>query len=213
MKTDRTYYSLILDCSGSMNSVIEETVAGLNQHIIRIKELAARYPEKELFTSMTFFNNNISQIYSRVFPESLKEITFSDYRPDGSTALLDAIGMEVSNLQKGIGSEIEDDEAKCYVVIITDGFENSSRYFLKYEEIASTINKLEESGKWKFSFVGTNLNAMEVASKLNIKRENTMHFNFSDSFLIFSNIGDSICTYLEEKDGDKINISRYEDDD
>ena len=72
MKNKRTYYDLILDRSGSMTSCIEQTVDGVNQQIRRIREVADRFPEQELITSLTLFNNNITSVWIRLRPREFK---------------------------------------------------------------------------------------------------------------------------------------------
>ena len=100
---------------------------------------------------------------------------FPDYRPDGTTALLDAIGATINDLQRSRGQELEADEASVVVVIITDGYENSSKDY-NHGQIASLIYKdLRQTGKWTFSYLGATLDAVEIAAKLNIKRINAMH--------------------------------------
>jgi len=83
MKNKRTYYQLILDKSGSMSSCIEQTISGINQQILRIRELAARFSDQELYTSLTIFNKNVTPVWTRIRPEELHEIGFADYSPGG----------------------------------------------------------------------------------------------------------------------------------
>ena len=150
MKNKRTYYQLILDRSGSMSVCIEETVSGVNSQIKRIRELASRFPEQDLITSMSLFNHQLTPVWDRIRPADLREITFSDYRPDGNTALLDAIGKTIRHLQKTIGGEVARDEASVIVVIFTDGYENASSEF-SHSQVASLIRELELTDKWSFS--------------------------------------------------------------
>ena len=161
MKNKRTYYHLILDRSGSMSSCIEQTINGVNQQILRIRELAARFPEQELFASLTLFNHQITPAWLRKRPEDLKEIGFSDYRPDGWTALLDAVGVTLNELQDTIGQEVERDEATVVVVIITDGYENSSKRFT-HSQVSSLIRELEITGRWTFSYLGATFDAVDI---------------------------------------------------
>jgi hypothetical protein len=198
MKNKKTYYHLILDRSGSMNLCIEQTVDGVNSQIRRIKEVAANFPEQELLTSLTLFNNKITKVWNRLKPEQLRDLTFSDYKPAGTTALNDAIGETIQNLQKTVGIELEADEASVVVVIITDGYENSSVSW-SHEQIASLINKLESTEKWSFSYIGATIDAVEIATGFNIKKVNSMHFNVSDSFVLYNKLGNSIESYLKSK--------------
>jgi hypothetical protein len=203
MKNKRTYYHLILDKSGSMTSCIEQTVDGVNQQIRRIKEVAERFPEQELITSLTLFNNHITPVWTRIMPERLREITFSDYRPSGSTALLDAIGSTTDDIQRFAGSELDADEASVVVVIITDGHENSSVKFT-HDNVASLIRELELTGKWTFSYIGATLDAVDIAADFNIKPINAMHFNLNESFMMYHKLNNSIDSYLNDKQSGKI---------
>lgn len=152
MKNKKTYYQLILDRSGSMSVCIEETVNGVNSQIQRIRELSERFPEQELITSLCLFNHKLTPVWDRIRQADLREITFSEYRPDGNTALLDAIGKSIRHLQKTIGEEVSHDEASVVVVIFTDGYENASQEF-SHNQIASLIRELELTDKWSFSYI------------------------------------------------------------
>lgn len=203
MENKRTYYHLILDRSGSMSSCIEQTVDGVNRQIRRIRKIAERFPDQELITSLTLFNNKISKVWTRVEPGLLREITYPDYRTEGTTALLDAVGTTVREMQKSVGPELEAGEASAVIVIITDGYENASVQFT-HEQVAGLIKELESTGKWTFSYIGATLDAVEVAGALNIKRGNAMFYNISEFNLMFNKVNDSISTYIEKKESGKI---------
>jgi len=198
MKNRRTYYQLILDRSGSMYSCIEQTINGVNQQILRIKELAARFPEQELVTSLTLFNHHITPTWTRKRPEKLREIGLRDYQPDGTTALLDAIGVTLHDLQTSIGPEVARDEASVVVVIITDGYENSSKRF-SHGQISSLIRELELTGKWTFSYLGATADAVEIAMSMNISKSNAMSFNIEESDKVYSKVNRSLDDYMEIK--------------
>jgi len=203
MNNKRTYYQLILDRSGSMAGCIEQTVSGVNQQIRRIRELAARFPEQELFISLTLFNTSVNQSLIRVRPEALRELSFTDYKPDGGTALLDAIGITLNELDKTIGMEVERDEASVVVVIITDGYENSSRMF-SHPQVSSLIRDLESSGKWTFSYLGSTIDAVEIAVSLNIRGHNSMRFDMMEIGEVCFKLGDNLEDYMTRKESGEI---------
>ena len=212
MKNKKTYYQLLLDRSGSMSSCIEQTVNGVNQQILRIKEISGRYPEQELITSLTLFNHQLSPSWNRVNSEKLRELTFSDYIPDGMTALHDAIGFTLRDLQESIGEEVESDMASVVVVIVTDGYENASRTF-SHNQISSLIAVLEQTGKWTFSYIGATLDAVEIAQSLNIKKSNAIRFDTLQSENMFRKVNNSLNAYLINKDLGKINSNFLEEED
>jgi hypothetical protein len=198
MKNKRTYYQLILDRSGSMNSCIEETVTGVNSQIRRIQELAVRFPEQELITSLSLFNHQLTRVWDRIRPAELREITFSDYRPNGNTALLDAIGKTILHLQETIGDEVEMDMASIVVVIFTDGYENASKEF-SHQRVSSLIKELEMTDKWSFSYLGATLDAVEIAKNMNIRPSNSAHYSVSHSVHEFDRVLFSLNSYFEDK--------------
>lgn len=212
MKYTRTYYHLILDRSGSMTSCIEQTVDGVNQQIRRIKEVSERFPDQELITSLTLFNDRLTRAWSLVRPGNLREISFADYQPEGFTALLDAIGTTIADMHKSTGAEIEAGEASVVVVIITDGHENSSREF-SHGQVASLIRELEMTGKWTFTYLGATLDAVEIATSLNIQRNNAMHFKPDDYTLVYNKLDKSLYSYLNEKETGKIKNDFLENED
>ena len=210
MKNKRTYYQLILDRSGSMSVCIEETVSGVNSQIKRIRELASRFPEQDLITSMSLFNHQLTPVWDRIRPADLREITFSDYRPDGNTALLDAIGKTIRHLQKTIGGEVARDEASVIVVIFTDGYENASSEF-SHSQVASLIRELELTDKWSFSYMGATLDAVEIAIKMNIRASNAIHFSVKESGREYNRIADSMADYMHEKQRGRVKKDFLED--
>ncbi len=211
MKNNKTYYQLILDRSGSMSVCIEETVNGVNSQIQRIRELSERFPEQELITSLCLFNHKLTPVWDRIRQADLREITFSDYRPDGNTALLDAIGKSIRHLQKTIGEEVARDEASVVVVIFTDGYENASQEF-SHNQIASLIRELELTDKWSFSYIGATLDAVEIAIKMNIRASNAINFDLGDSKKEYSRISRSMGSYFEDKRSGKIRKDFLEKD-
>jgi len=212
MKNKRTYYQLILDRSGSMASCIEQTVAGVNGQIRRIRELAARFPDQELYTSLTLFNTEVSKPFARIRPEELRDLSFMDYHPDGWTALLDAIGFSLRDLVDTIGEEVGRDEASVVVVIITDGYENSSRVFT-HPQIACMIHELEQTGRWTFSYLGATLDAVDIAESLSIKRENSISFSISDMAYTSQKLADRLEDYVADKEKGKIRRDYLKDED
>lgn len=129
MKNKKTYYLLVLDKSGSMQSCENETISGFNEQVQMIRNLQKRFTEQEFYVSLTTFSDEVEHVFDKNTGTDIRELTKSLYVPNGSTALLDAIGESVMKLKSDIGHEIEKGEATAVVVIITDGEENASKLF------------------------------------------------------------------------------------
>ena len=164
-----TYYHLILDKSGSMNSHYEQTLEGLNEKIHSIKAIQQRNPEVQLYVSLTLFSDQPELVFENVPATYLSNLTENDYVVDGMTALLDAIGTTVSRMEYAHGREIRENNANAMVVIFTDGHENASRIFT-FKQIAAKIKELEATGKWSFAFVGADIDAWQAAQRMNFKQ-------------------------------------------
>lgn len=211
MKNNRTYYQLILDRNGSMSVCIEETVNGVNSQIQRIRELSERFPEQELITSLCLFNHKLTPVWDRIRQTDLREITFSDYRPDGNTALLDAVGKTIRHLQKTIGGEVARDEASVVVVIFTDGYENATREF-SHSQVASLIRELELTDKWSFSYFGATLDAVDIAIRMNIRASNAIRYSVTDIEEVHFRMSRCMGSYVEDKQQGKIRKDFIDED-
>ena len=144
----KTYDQIILDKSGSMSDCIPQTINGFNEQMQMIKGLQEKYPEQEILVSLTTFNHEVFFDVNCVKPDKLKEmkdeqnsnswfINLDDYivyNPSGLTSLYDAIGESVKNIRNISEKEVLEDKASVVVVIITDGYENSSENY-NYSQI------------------------------------------------------------------------------
>ena len=210
LKNKKTYYQLILDRSGSMGSCAEEAVSGFNEQVQQIKLLQEKYPEQEFLVSLTTFNHSISMDIDRQRAAEIKELYVSfieshvsnkdaiAYVPDGMTALYDAIGQSVNHLENVIGEEVARDEATAVVVIITDGWENSSREY-SYKEVQRLIGRLEKTNDWTFSYLGATPDAVNIAVNLNIMPYNAMCFNKKTFKKTYQNLNANLDDYARDK--------------
>ena len=198
MKNKKTYYLLILDKSGSMQSCVNETIGGFNEQVQMIRNLRTRFPEQEILVSLTTFSDEVNHVFDKCTDKEIHELDRKLYQPNGSTALLDAIGESVMKLKSDIGDEIEKDIATAVVVIITDGHENASKLF-DWAGIRKMIRELEATSSWTFSFLGATADAIETASRINIKRSNAMHYSTHEMPETMDKVCYSLSSYISEK--------------
>jgi hypothetical protein len=159
-----------------MTDCIDNTISGFNEQIRHIRQLEEQFPEQEIVIALTMFNSEIKDYLFLEKPAMAPTLTTEIYRPSGNTALLDAIGITTEKLEK---IQLETNlsiPTTVVVVVLTDGYENSSRVF-KLSDIRRTISRLEETGHWTFSFMGATLDAVDVADQMNFQRQNSMSFD------------------------------------
>jgi len=172
METKHKVYNLIiLDESGSMNSIKKTIIEGFNEIVQTVKGVATQFPEQEHLISFVSFNGlGTTTHLDRVGVAELNELDGSKYQPAASTPLFDAMGDSIAALRK------ETDQMTDYnvlVTILTDGRENASK-----EYDGATIKKMvdELSAKnWTFTYIGADHDVENFAASISIK--NTMRFN------------------------------------
>ena len=199
MEKKKTIYHLIVDKSGSMSDSIENTINGFNEQVNRIHKMEKEFTEQEITIGLSTFNQENYNHFFQCPPSAVRKLTTESYRPDGLTALLDSIGLVSTQIEKDIKEQSEKVDTTVVIVILTDGHENSSRLF-KLEDIRKMISRLEETGKWTFSFIGATLDAVSVAESMNIKSQNSFPFDKKDMKKeVWSKLSDSMENYLSKK--------------
>lgn len=171
MKKATTFYHIILDQSGSMSDCINQTLNGLANQRKEILAIANEFPDREIRVGLTVFDHLVELKYRNLSVTELSQMNSFEYQPNGLTALLDAIGMSVSDTERLMVNE--DDAA--VMVILTDGHENSSKEY-SHEQIKNLIQAKEATGNWSFTYLGATLDAVEIAKSMNFKAENSFAF-------------------------------------
>jgi uncharacterized protein YegL len=198
-----THYLLILDESGSMFGVRQNTLNGVNEQIQTIKNLDKKYPDQKYSISIVkFSNDDVSPLIENVPASQVKELSPEDYVPNGGTPLYDAIGISVTNLKNKIQSKLNTGEASALVVILTDGAENQSSvekwkdadFSDQGKKIRNLITELSKSNLWTFTFIGANQDAVLTATKLGVSANNVANYTASNqgSTLAFSALNSSL---------------------
>lgn len=208
MKKQRTIYQIILDRSGSMSDCIENTISGFNEQVSRVRKLEDKFPDQEIVMGLSTFSHEVEHHLKLASPYSIPNLTTKMYKPSGNTALLDAIGLTTMMLEEEIGKD-NNVETTCVVVILTDGHENSSRYY-SLQSIREKITKLEVTEKWVFSFIGATLDAVAVAEKMNISSRNSFSFDKKDmKHEVWNKLSDSMDEYMAMKSEGKLNLKQF----
>lgn len=189
----KTYYNLILDQSGSMSSSRIETLNAVNAQIESCRQIESNHENHELILSLTLFDNEARSLFSKKSPNQAPLLTQKQYEPNGCTALLDAIGMQI-NLMKEVIQPGDD----VVMVILTDGQENASQFF-DFEQISNSINELKATERWTFSFMGADIDAWDIARRLNIDRDEVVSFNKKDMSIQMSKVNNDISAYVNFK--------------
>lgn len=195
---NKTIYHFVVDQSGSMSGLENETIEGFNSQLKTIKKLKEEFPQNEYIVSVTYFEDEVFDIIRFGKVEDIPLLNRENYIPGSSTSLLDAIGHTIYSIEEKYGNEINEDKATVVIVILTDGYENSSVNYT-YEQIAKNIDRLNETKKWIFTFLGAGVNAKSIADRINIHSRNVASFDKAEYSSKLEKISNSVRRYEENK--------------
>ena len=154
---------MILDRSGSMARLEEETIGGYNSFIEEQKK-----EDSEANLTTILFDNEYEVLHDRVNLKDVEPLTDRDYYARGMTALLDAIGKTIQEISRKISdSEGKNTPDKVIFVITTDGYENASREFSN-KQIKEMVEKKKNENNWEFLFFGANIDSFGVGHSMGI---------------------------------------------
>jgi uncharacterized protein YegL len=146
-KPTTTHVLMVIDMSGSMNSLAEDVRGGFNEYLETLKaDTAGDYR-----LTVTLFDYEFIPLAVDAPLADVPELTVDNYRPRGSTALNDAIGRALAAFDLAHG-KVKKHE-RVLVVINTDGHENASTEFTT-DQVKALIAEKDKSDRWGFIFLG-----------------------------------------------------------
>ena len=132
-------------------------------------------------------------LYERKDIHFVKPLTAKEYEVGGTTALLDAVGATILRMeQRGVS---EREGTKVIFVIITDGMENASTEFTK-PKVKQLISDKQEKAGWEFIYLGANIDAVEEADAIGVKKANAVTYRNTESG-VRANY-DAVSAFIEE---------------
>lgn len=170
MKT-HTDITIILDCSGSMDLIKSSTIEGFNTFL-----RAHQAEGTNVRITLVKFNHEYMLAFEEKKIKKKYFLNEANFVPNGTTALLDAIGSTI----KSVDARIEKHAVKPGVIIaiITDGHENSSRFYTQ-NDIKKTIKKRIDKNNWNFMYLGANQDAIFEGNRLGISSDYSHNFKAS----------------------------------
>lgn len=155
---------IILDESGSMQSIKGSVISGFNEIVQTIKGIQDKMKDQEHFVTLLTFNTlGNKMLHFAESVDKLAEIDHTRYRPNAGTPLFDAMGTAFQALEK----HLEDaQDYNVLVTIFTDGEENASKEY-SGQHIKDWVEALKQK-RWTFTYIGTDHDVSSVASSISI---------------------------------------------
>ena len=169
MKEKKTEVVFILDKSGSMHGLEKDTIGGFNAMLEKQKK-----EEGECYISTILFSSRSQSLYQHKEISTVKPLTNNDYQVGGCTALLDAIGYAIDDMKDYL--KIQKEKRNVLFIIITDGMENASHEYSS-RIIKRMVEEQQEKEGWSFTFLGANIDAIQTASDIGIRKEYAANYH------------------------------------
>ena len=218
-KPNFTSINILLDGSGSMERLTNDTIGGVNKFLTDQKALPG-----EAALSIHVFNTKLTPVYDFVPLSNVHPLTKKKYSTHGGTALLDAMGQSIDNLGTKLSFMKEEDRpSKVLFLIITDGEENASNLTIEDETViilqsGDKITKFADAKtrlkyplsrikemvshqrgqyNWEFAFMGANIDAFADAAAMGMAKGSTLNYTASAAGTadLYANVSQSVTNY------------------
>jgi hypothetical protein len=165
----KTLVTFLLDRTGSMGSIKDDTIGGFNAYLKTLKESTSPIE----FTFLQFDSVSLDKICVTEPVGAVAELTDATYQPRASTPLIDAAYKTIKAVEDALTKR--DDKPKVVICIQTDGHENCSSEHSWLE--LNTLIKEKIAAGWQFNFMGAGIDAYDQASKMGIAAASTMSYD------------------------------------
>ncbi len=172
----KLYLAMVLDQSGSMSRGARETIDGFNEQIQSVRAGLDDQLDVEVIYTTFACKAEIKKNFVNI--NEMVELTDRDFRPDGLTAMYDGVGVTINALKER--ADIDDDDTRVLMVILSDGAENNSKQFTQ-DTVAEMIQSVKDTGRWTITYMGANQDLSQITQGLNIDAGNTVMFDASNA--------------------------------
>ena len=168
---DYTHICIVLDASGSMSDIEDDTKGSFNSFI-----KAQKAAEGKTVLDIYQFSGEVRRIVEHVDLAFFSDDLMARYTCSGCTALNDAVCTAIDTLGQEFAAMKEEDRPEnVLMVIITDGFENASRKFSS-SDVKERIKHQREKYNWEFQYLAANQDAFATGSAMGIAADNCAAF-------------------------------------
>jgi len=199
MTKKTTYVSFLLDETGSMHEIKDDTVGGFNSYVETLQK-----SEDDIVFSLVSFNSNETRVrYVAEWIQDVTPLTADDYNPNAGTPLIDAAVKIIKATDEAVLDR--GDEPNVVVVIQTDGQENVSVEYTQ-ADLASLIKEKTAAG-WQFMFLGAGLDAFDAAQRagMHLDASNVVSYARNRSRQVFDSTAANISDFAAS--GDALSLS------
>lgn len=196
-----TFVSFLLDETGSMESIKDDTIGGFNEYVKTLQGSGG-----DILFSLVCFNSSRTEKRHVADPiADVRPLTGADYRPHAMTPLIDASVKLIKATDEAVARR--DDDPNVVIVLQTDGQENVSVEYTR-EDLALLVKEKEAAG-WEFVFLGAGLDAFEAAHQagLALSSQRVMSYGRARSPQAFAEVAMNVARYSVDPSAEALDFS------
>lgn len=168
--TDPNYTAIqmVLDRSGSMNSIKAATEEAIRGYVAAQKNLPGR-----VTIAISQFDTEHDIVNASV---PLDEVPPYTLHPRGGTALLDAIGQNSARFGEELAALPESQRpGHVFLVIATDGYENASHEYT-LAQIKEILTRQQDEYGWEVIYLAANQDAVMEGAKMGMRANSSISY-------------------------------------
>ena len=197
---DATHIAVLLDRSGSMGAVRDETITGFN-FFLKGQKAAG---DNATFTLVQFDSESTDVVHEAREVREVPDLNLDTFQPRGATPLLDALGQTILSTGKALAAIPETNRPdKVVFVVITDGQENASHSFSK-SRIKEMIDHQTGKYNWQFIYLGANQDSFDEAGAVGIPMATTADYASSRMRSAFAATSANLAGFRRSGDADML---------
>ena len=168
-----THVTFVLDSSGSMSKIEDDTKGGFNVFLQEQQE-----EEGTATVTLYDFDSTVKLVYRNRPIADAPKLDNENYRPGGKTALHDAIVRAVDETDEQIETTAPRDQPEnVIIVVLTDGKENASE--TPQDVVRDRVEERREESGWEFLFIGANQDAALTAQEMGMDQDKSLDMSHS----------------------------------
>ena len=166
----KTLVTFLLDRTGSMESIRDDTIGAFNTYLEALKTGDEIY-----FTLLQFDSIGVDKVHVNEPVADIPKLTRETFVPRAWTPLIDASYKTIKAVEKSVAAN---PATKVVICIQTDGYENASTEH-SWEELNALIKEKIEAS-WQFNFMGASIDSYVQASRMGIAQDQTLSYDSKD---------------------------------
>ncbi len=193
MSKNYTEIVYILDRSGSMGGLEDDTIGGFNSMMDKQKKTG-----EKAVVSTVLFDDTTEVLHNRVPIDKVEKMNDKQYYVRGCTALLDAVGGAIKHITAvHKAMDKADRPEKTIFVITTDGMENASSKY-SYEKVRKMVQSRRDKHGWEFIFIGANIDAYAEGSKFGIRSDRIANYVCDEvgTANVYAGVSMAVCSMM-----------------